>query len=93
MKPEFVSCFKASIIGLWLGNFISRLGIVETIAKMLKIYCDNCAVVFFSKNEKYWKDAKHMELKYFVVKEEVQKQKVLIEHFSTNLMVAYSLTK
>ena len=31
--------------------------------------------------------AKHMELKYFAVKEEVQKQRVSIEHISTNLMI------
>ena len=35
------------------------------------MYCDNSAAVFFSKNDKYSKGAKHMELKYFVVKEEV----------------------
>ena len=34
-----------------------------------------------------------MELKYFVVKEEVHKQKVSIEHISTNFMIADPLTK
>ena len=58
-----------------------------------KIYCDKSATVFFSKNDKYSKGNKHMELKYFVVKEEVQKQWVSIEHISTNSMVADPLTK
>ena len=34
-----------------------------------------------------------MELKFFVVKEEVQKQRVLIEHISTNLMIVDHLKK
>ena len=34
-----------------------------------------------------------MEIKYFAVKEEVQKQRVSIEHVSTNLMAADPLTK
>ena len=34
-----------------------------------------------------------MELKYFIVKEKVNKQRVSIEHISTNLMVADPLTK
>ena len=34
-----------------------------------------------------------MELKYFAVKEEVQKQRVSIEHISTKLMIADPLTK
>ena len=34
-----------------------------------------------------------MELKYFAVKDEVQKQRVSIEHISTNFMVTDPLTK
>ena len=34
-----------------------------------------------------------MKLKYFVVKEEVQKQRVSIEHISTNLMIVDPLNK
>ena len=92
MEDEFVTCFKARIQANWLRNFISRLEIVDSIAMPLKMYCDNSAAVFFSKNDKYSKGAKHMELKYFVVKE-VQKQKVSIEHISTNLMITGPLTK
>ncbi|XP_074559190.1 secreted RxLR effector protein 161-like [Curcuma longa] len=93
MEAEFVACFEATVQANWLRNFISGLGIVDSIARPLKIYCDNSAAVFFSKNDKYSKGAKHMELKYFAVKEEVQKHRVLIEHISTNLMIADPLTK
>ena len=34
-----------------------------------------------------------MELKYFAVKEEVQKQRVYIQHIRTDLMIADPLTK
>ena len=93
MEAEFVACFEAMVQAKWLRNFISGLGIVDSIARPLKIYCDNSAAVFFSKNDKYSKGAKHMELKYFAVKEEVQKQRVSIEQISTNLMIADPLTK
>ncbi|KAL0553776.1 hypothetical protein IC582_007680 [Cucumis melo] len=93
MEVEFVACLEATVHGLWLRNFISGLGIVDSIAKLLRIYCDNSAAVFFSKNDKYSKGAKHMELKYFFVKEEVQTQRVSIEHISTKLMIANPLTK
>ena len=39
MEAEFEACFKATIHGLWLRNFISGLRIVDSIAKLLKIYC------------------------------------------------------
>ena len=59
---------------LWLRNFVSGLGVVDSIAKPLRIYCDNTATVFFSKNGKFSSGSKHMDLKYLVVKERVQKQ-------------------
>ncbi|KAL0740878.1 hypothetical protein Bca4012_082391 [Brassica carinata] len=49
--------------------------------------------VFFIRNDKYSKGAKHMELKYLSVKEEVQKQRVSFEHIRTDMMVADPLTK
>ena len=92
MEIEFVACFEATIQANWLQNFISGLGIIDRIAKPLKMYCDNSASVFFSKNDKYSKGARHMELKYFVVKE-VKKERVLIENISTNLMIVDPLAK
>ena len=76
MEAKFVACFEATIHGLWLRNFISKLRIVNSISKLLRIYYDNFVAVFFSKNDKYSNGAKHMELKYLIVKEEVQKQQV-----------------
>ncbi|XP_075106883.1 secreted RxLR effector protein 161-like [Nicotiana tabacum] len=93
IEAEFVACFEATIHALWLRNFISGLGVVDTITKPLKIYCDNSAAVFFSENDKYSKCAKHMELKYFTVEEEVQKQRVSLENIRTHLMIADLLTK
>ena len=93
MEAEFVACFEATVQALWLRNLISGLGIVDSIAKPLKIYCDNSAAVFFSKNDKYSKGAKHMEIKYLSVKEEVQKRRVTFEHIRTNMMLADPLTK
>ena len=93
MEAEFVACFEVTVHALWLRNFISGLNIVDNIASPLKIYYDNSAAVFFSKNDKYSKGAKHMDLKYLSVKDEVQKQRVSIENIGTNQMIADPLTK
>jgi hypothetical protein len=71
MEAEFVAYFEATVHGLWSWNFISGLGIVDSVSKLLRIYCDNSVAVFFSKNNKYSKAAKHMELKYLTVKEDI----------------------
>ena len=71
METEIVAFFEATNHGLWLRNFILGFQIVDSIAKLLKIYYDNSVVVFFSKNNKYSKCAKHMKIKYLAIKEEV----------------------
>ena len=68
MEAKFAACFKATIHELWLQNFISGLGIVNSISKPLRIYCDNFVALFFSKNDKYFNGTKHMKLKYLIVK-------------------------
>lgn len=93
MEFEFVACFEATVNELRLQKCISEFGIIDSIAKPLRIYCDNAAAIFFSKNDKYTNGAKNMELKYMVIKKEVQKQRVSIEHISTNFIIADPLTK
>ena len=39
MEAEFVACFEAIVQANWLRNFVSGLGIVDYIAKQLRIYC------------------------------------------------------
>jgi hypothetical protein len=38
---------------MWLKKFIADLRVVDNISKLLTIYCDNKAVVFFLHNNKW----------------------------------------
>ena len=93
IEAKFIACFEATAQSLWLRNFFNGLSIIGTIAKQMRIYFDNVAAVFFSKNDRYSKGAKHMDLKYLSVKEEVQNQRVQIVHIGTHDMIADPLTK
>ena len=66
---------------------------VDSIVRPLKLFCDNTTAVFFSKNGKYSSGSKHIEIKYLVVRERVQKHQVSIENLSTTMMIADLLTK
>ncbi|XP_039052587.1 secreted RxLR effector protein 161-like [Hibiscus syriacus] len=70
-----------------------KSGIVGTIAKLMKMYYDNAVAILFSKNDRYSKGSKHMNLKYLFVKEDVQNQRVQIVHIDTNDMSTDPLTK
>jgi len=94
MEAEFVACYEATNNALWLQkNFISGLGVVDTITKPLKIYVIMLQRYFSLKNDKYYDGTKHNELKLFVVKEEVKKQRVSIESLRTDQMIAGPLAK
>ena len=93
MQAEFVAVFEATTHALWLRNFISGLSVVDSIARPLRIHCDNTAAVFFSKNDRYSQGAKRINLEYLAMKEDVQKQRVSIVNIGTKFMVADLLTK
>ena len=93
MEAEFVSCFEASSHGAWLKSFRSRLRIVDSISRPLKLYCDNSATVFMAKNNKSGSRSKHIDIKYLAIRERVKEKKLVIKHISPESMLVDPLTK
>ncbi|XP_062118466.1 uncharacterized protein LOC133832098 [Humulus lupulus] len=93
MYAEFVACYGESLQALWLKNLISDIRVVDSIFLPMLIYCDNSAVVFFSKNNKISSASKHMKIKYLTVRDLVKKGNIVIENCKTELMLANPLTK
>ena len=52
MDAEFVSCFEATLHGVWMKSFIFWLRIIDFISKPLKIFCDNQLQSFWLKTTK-----------------------------------------
>jgi hypothetical protein len=67
--------------------------VVDNISRPLTLYCDNKSVDFFSSNNKSSDVVKHIDIKYFVVKDRVHDQIVEIEHISIKQMLTDPLTK
>ena len=93
MEVEFVSCFEATLQGVWLKSFIFGLRIMDSISKPLRMYCGNSTLVFMAKNKKSGSRNKHIDIQYLAIREHVKENKVVIEHISTELMIANPLTK
>lgn len=88
-----IACFEATSHALWLRNFVSSSKVIDSIERPIRIYCDNLAAVFFSSNKKSSNKSKYINIKYFRIREHVQKEEVDIKHISTNLLVADPITK
>ena len=93
MYTEFVACFEASGQVTWLKKFVPGLKVVDSVEKPLKLYCGNEPAVFCAHNNKSSGAAKHIDIKFYVVKEQVQDQTICLEHIRTNQMLADPLTK
>ena len=93
MYAEFVACYEATGQVSWLKKFVPGLRVVDSIKRPLKLYCDNEPAVFYSYNNKSSEAAKHIDIKYYVVKDRVQDHTIDLEHISTKQMLADPLTK
>jgi len=67
--------------------------VVDSIEKPLKLYCDNEPAVFYAHNNKSSGAAKHIDIKFYVVKEQVQDEIICLEHIRTDKILADPLTK
>jgi hypothetical protein len=74
MHAEFLSCYMAVGQVVWLRKFVPKLRVVDNISRPLTLYYDNKSTVFFLSNNKSSDAAKHINIKYFVVKDRVQDQ-------------------
>ena len=66
---------------------------VEDIYRPLKLYCDNNQAVQYAHNNKLSGAAKHIDIKYYIVKDKVRDHVISLEHISTEKMLVDPLTK
>jgi hypothetical protein len=89
---EFVASYEAKGHAMWLKKFVFGLRMIDSIEKLLKIYCDNEPIVLYAHNKKKTKAAKHINIRFYVVKDKILDQNVSLEHISTKKMTVDPLT-
>ena len=72
---------------------MSRLKVVDDIHMPLKLYCDNEPVVCYAHNNKSSGATKHIDIKYYVMKDKVRDHIISLEHISTEKILMNPLTK
>ena len=63
-----------------VAEFHFIFGVVHSISRTLKLFCDNSIGVFFSRNTRSTSRSKHIYVKYFFVKEKVVESLISVEH-------------
>ena len=92
MYAEFIACWGNGA-GELAKKFIPGLKVVDDIYRPLKLYCDNNLIVQYAHNNKSSGAAKHIDIKYYVVKDKVQNHIISPEHVRTEKMLVDPLIK
>jgi hypothetical protein len=77
---------------IWLKKFVPGIKVVDNIERPLKLYCDNEPTILYAHNNKKTKVVKHINIRFYVVKEKIQHQTISLEHISTKKMIVDPLT-
>ena len=93
MQAEFIVCFTVVTHVVWLRNLMTRLSIMDSIARPLRILCDNNIVVFYTKNNKTSKGSKHLKLKCPTIRDLVKDGSIVVKHVDIDSMLVDPMTK
>ncbi|XP_070054602.1 secreted RxLR effector protein 161-like [Nicotiana tomentosiformis] len=93
MEAEYVSASEAAKEAVWLGNFLRELGVVPSIQAPITLYCDNSGAIVNSKESHSHKRAKHIERKYHLIREIVQRGDVVVTKIASEKNLADPFTK
>ncbi|KAK0594609.1 hypothetical protein LWI29_023351 [Acer saccharum] len=93
MEVEYVAACEAAKEAVWLRKFLSDLEVVPDLNKPITLYCDNSGAVANSKEPRSHKRGKHIERKYHLIREIVQRGDVIVTKIASQDNHADPFTK
>jgi hypothetical protein len=90
-EAEYMAACEACTKALWLRKSISDL--FDQIPESTIIYCDNKSCIRLSEHHMFHERSKHIEIKYYFIRDKVQEGEVKLEYIPTDEQTADILTK
>ena len=90
-EAEFVAAVSAGQEMLWLRNLLTEFGFDVSAASRLRI--DNLSALSVAKNPEHHGRMKHLDLRFYWLRDEVAKGRIEVEHLRMSDMPADILTK
>jgi len=91
MEDEYIALAQATKESLWLSKLI--LDFFGNSKQPTTLYSDNTAAQILAKNPENHERAKHIDTKYHLVRDEVEKERIKLEDISSKENIADILTK
>ena len=88
-----MATLKVAKEAVWLRNFLLDLGVVPSMQLPITLYCDNSGAVANSKGPRTYKKGKHIERKYHLIRDIVQRGDVVVIKIASADNLAYPFTR
>jgi hypothetical protein len=90
-EAEFVAAVSAGQEILWLRHLFTELGLIINSPSTLHI--DNMSALSVARNPEHHGRMKHLDLRFYWLRDEIEKGTIRVQHISTDKMPADALTK
>ena len=92
-EAEYIGASEASKEGFWIKKFITELGVVPSALDPVELYCDNSGAVAQAKEPRSHQKSKHIERRYHLIRDFVDKGYVKVCKIHTDQNVSDPMTK
>ena len=72
IKAEYVAAFEVAKEAVWLKKFLMDLQVIPNVDWPIIIYYDSSGAIAQSKEPRYHKKQKHIEMKYHLIRDIIQ---------------------
>ena len=93
MEVEYIAASEVAKEAVWLKNFLMDLEVVPFEQPAITLYCDNSGAVANSKEPRSHKRGKHIERKYHLIREIVNRGDVAVSQIASEDNLADPFTK
>ena len=93
IEAEYVAASEAAKEAVWLRKFLIDLEVVPEADEPIILYCDNSGAVANSKEPRSHKRSKHIECKYHLIRDIVERGDGDVQKISTHDNIADPFTK
>jgi hypothetical protein len=90
-EAEYIAACDACTEAVWLRKLIS--GLFDQVSDSTVIFCDNQSCVKLSENPVFHDRSKHIEIKYYYIRDRVQKGEVKLQYISIDEKITDILMK
>jgi hypothetical protein len=90
-EVEYMVACEACTESVWLRKLISNL--FDQTPELTTIYCDNQSCIRLSEHPMFHERLKHIEIKYYFIRDKVQEGEVKLEYIPTDEETTDILTK